>query len=71
MKYRCPSCNHDILDISIEHAVFLGKPMEYWIELQAKVEELDAVTLMDEITKLKAELYTYQNAVKLLNERIE
>lgn len=66
---RCPSCNMTIFDL--EGDIFFGKSFDYWIDLQTRVEEIDGVKLMDEIVRLKAKLYTYQEAIEKLNKEVK
>lgn len=49
---------------------FLGHDTNYWIELQARVDDLNVSALIEEIVHLRAKLYSYEKlvAARLLGE---
>jgi len=67
MKYnRCANCGFTILDL--DGGIFLGHTLDYWIDLQARVDEIDATKLVEEIVRLKAKLFDYQAIEKLYKD---
>jgi hypothetical protein len=47
--------------------LFLGKPIEYWQELDARAEELDAARLLQEIAILHAKVRFYESRIADMN----
>ena len=43
---------------------FLGKPIEYWLELEARAKEIKAEELLLEITELKYRISVYEETIK-------
>jgi hypothetical protein len=46
-----------------EITLFLGKPVEYWITLQTRVERDDLTSLVQEIAQLSAKVYRYEKLI--------
>ncbi|RLA40679.1 MAG: hypothetical protein DRR06_17095 [Gammaproteobacteria bacterium] len=63
---KCTNCGFTVLDL--EGGVFLGRNFSYWVELESKAERLDVTNLMDEIVRLKAKLFSYQEIEKLYKD---
>lgn len=51
---KCPMCNRPCGDFG-KNIVMLGHPLEYWIDLQVRAEELNVAKLIEEIVRLKKE----------------
>lgn len=49
--------------------MFLGKEIDYWLNLQTRVEELSLDKLMDEITSLTREITKLRGAISLSKSR--
>ncbi len=60
---KCKKCGHEDSSYTL-----MGHPVDYWIELQTRVEELNAVKLIEEIVHLKAKLYSYETHVTAMDQ---
>jgi hypothetical protein len=54
--------------------MLLGKPIEYWVDVQARIDELNLSSLMDEVhalsqevTKLRGKVSFYESRVKQMH----
>ena len=47
---------------------FLGHPISYWIELQKRVDRLEATRWLEEITVLSAKVYFYEKRIREMEE---
>jgi hypothetical protein len=69
MKVRCPRCQHDLYNL--KGGMLLGKPIEYWIDVQTKIEEFGLDGVMNENFKLKAKLYDIEMAYNELRSAMK
>ena len=65
-KKECPKCKFVIFDM--EGGVFLGKPIEYWIDLDTRTIEQGTEQLYIEITRLKSRLFDAEEKLKQINQ---
>lgn len=66
MSFKCKKCGHEEDFSAI--TVFLGKPFDYWVDLQTRVEEINATKLIEEIVHLKAKAYDYETQMNKIRE---
>lgn len=66
MKKECPKCKFIIFDL--EGGTFLGKPMNYWIDLDTRIIEQGTEHLYMEIIRLKSRVFDAEDKLKQINK---
>ncbi len=52
----------------MNETTYLGHPIEYWIELQDKADQLGVVKWLEEIAELRGKVSFYESRVKEMNK---
>ncbi|MGR3301859.1 MAG: hypothetical protein ACUZ8I_05075 [Candidatus Scalindua sp.] len=66
MKKECPKCKFIIFDLEV--GVLLGKPMEYWIDLDTRIIEQGTEHLYMEIIRLKSRVFDAEEKLKQISK---
>jgi hypothetical protein len=54
-----------------ESMMIMGKPLEYWIDLQSQVEALDLCSQMERNAAQKQEIYTLRAKVSYYESKVQ